>query len=94
MRHPGLLLGAFYQNIHGENFLAEIPLIQAFGLIENGLIELLQLCEGEFGRQQLKTDWFAAGFGFQLPEAGIENIVVVERQVGTYFIRFVPLCGL
>ena len=45
---------------------------------------MLELSEGELGRQEFETDRFVANFGFEAIEGGLEELVVIEGQLRNF----------
>src|SRR2546426_1118608 len=58
MGHVLLDLVQLLEHAHGQELLAEVPLVEA--RLEHGLVEVLELGERELGGQQLEADRLVA----------------------------------
>ena len=66
------------QQIHGEHALAEVALVEL--ALEHELVQVLELREREFLRQQLEADGLIAQLAAQPLERRLQDVRVIERE--------------
>src|SRR5689334_19781005 len=78
VRHVLLHLVGFNQEIHRQYALAEVPLVDL--ALEHQLVEVLQLRQREFPRQQLEADRLIAELSTQSLQSELQDLRVVEGE--------------
>src|SRR5215467_5064982 len=80
MGNAMLHLIEFSEQVHAEDLLSEIPVVQLAA--HHDFIKVLQLSDGEFSRQQLEPYRRVAEFSPQPLEGHLDYSRVIERKTG------------
>src|ERR1051325_4976392 len=79
MRDCLLIFVERLEQLHAEDFLAEVPLIER--LLEHGFIQALQFSERELLRQQLEAQRFIPNLRLQSSQTGLRDGFVIEGEL-------------
>ena len=78
MGHVLLDFVGLFQEIHGQDLAAKVPLVER--PLQHGFIKVLELRERELGRQQLKTDRLVTHLALETLQRHAEYLAMVEGQ--------------